>query len=317
MARLRMCLLGFILIFLLPLSVSAQTDVPAQWSVAAKLKRLINSHTSFEFGNPLPPGQVPLSRLEFPLDSWWGGIGVSRTSSLWSFNLEVLSNLCGEADGMMKDSDWENGNLPRIKTTYSESGCRIDPSYQALADVDLQVGEWLNLPAWISLAPLVGVRYHYFDLVAHDTTQWDLTGVTPTIYLAGDTLTFEQTYWQYLLGLRCRFDLGPKKGLPLLELKAQVDWAYVDAHNEDHHLLRGDRITLEDTTGDAWHGTLGLRAGLGPDWTLGMEAEYLRIRTKGSHCLLYNSRGIDYTWDNGVSVWSDQKSVFLSLEYLF
>lgn len=39
------------------------------WQFEIKQKTLINSHTSYEFGNPDPPYQQPLSRLEFPVNS--------------------------------------------------------------------------------------------------------------------------------------------------------------------------------------------------------------------------------------------------------
>ncbi len=308
------------LLMLLAASVPAPAAGPAQWSVAAKAKFLADAHTSYEFGNPLSPGQVPLSRLEFPLQSWWGGLGVARRGGRWWFDLELYTNLTGELPGLMKDSDWDDEESPSTRTIYSESSCRMRRSYIGEASLGLEVADWLGLPSRLSLGPVTGVRHQYFDLVTHDGTQWQAGGADGTAEtpLPGDGIAFDQTYWQYFLGLRATLDLQPRPDAPVLELSLQGDWAYVDAHNEDHHLLReGNRRTIENTRGDAWHLGLGLRAGLGRDWVLGLAAEYLKIHTTGSHQLLNNALDLDHTFDRGVTVWSEQISFTLSLEYLF
>jgi hypothetical protein len=49
----------------------------------------------------------------------------------------------------------------------------------------------------------------------------------------------------------------------------------------------------------------------------GVEAEYLLIQTTGFHRWANGLYAVDMNWDNGVKVWSEQKSVMMSLEYLF
>jgi hypothetical protein len=75
-------------------------------SLGVKAKRFTGSHTSFEFGNPFPPSQSPLSRLEFPLDSWWAGVELRLNFPRFSLGTEGLANLSQEADGLMRDTDW-------------------------------------------------------------------------------------------------------------------------------------------------------------------------------------------------------------------
>ena len=106
---------------LLCLSAGASAQEQNQWRVEAKLKRLISSHTSFEFGYPLPPRYAPLSRLQFPLASWWGGAAVSYGTARWTAHLEAFTNLSSEAHDKMKDSDWEYGDLPQ----YSDHLFRV------------------------------------------------------------------------------------------------------------------------------------------------------------------------------------------------
>lgn len=144
-------------------------------SLGVKVKRLDNSHTSYEFGDLFPPYVAPISRLEFPLDSWWTGGELRASFPRFSMGIEVLTNARGDAGGRMYDSDWDN-NDPDLMTTFSASRCRMEQGYMAGADVDMEVSDWLNLPQWFSLRPVVGMRYQYFRLVAHNGIQYDLTG---------------------------------------------------------------------------------------------------------------------------------------------
>jgi hypothetical protein len=49
----------------------------------------------------------------------------------------------------------------------------------------------------------------------------------------------------------------------------------------------------------------------------GIEADYLNIETTGSHRLTNDVFGIDMNVDNGVKVWSEQRSLSFILEYSF
>ena len=71
LGRRRIVLLASLL-FALPTASQA-----ADWSVDLVSKRYTGSHTSYEFGNPEPPMQAPLSRLEFPMNAWFGGVAVA------------------------------------------------------------------------------------------------------------------------------------------------------------------------------------------------------------------------------------------------
>ena len=145
-------------------------------SFGFKTERMIASQTSYEFGNPFPPYQAPLSRLEFPLDSWWAGATVRASFPRFSMGAEVLTNIASDLDGHMKDSDWTDDPQPDTKTIYGVTKCRLEQSYMVRTDIDLKVSDWLGLPEWFDLRPVAGFRYQQFNLMAHDGTQWDLTG---------------------------------------------------------------------------------------------------------------------------------------------
>ena len=300
--------------------LAADSANPGDWSVDLVSKRYTGSHTSYEFGNPEPPMQAPLSRLEFPMNAWFGGIAVSGRFERFSVSGEILRNISSSSTGVFQDSDWTGDNAPTsVKDIYSESSMRIEPSYMARLDVDMRVGDWAGLPAWLDVRPVVGVRWQDLNFVAHDGVQsYPASPGAAVDVLPGDAIRFNQTYWQYFLGARMAYDVGRHVDLPGLKLSGQVDWAYVTGDNRDHHLLRpGRRITYEDTRGSAWHAIVGLSAPLGPDWNLGLAFEYLRIESTGTHRWTDSQLNADQRWDNGVKVWSEQKSVNLKLQYVF
>ncbi len=317
-----MLMLLFFLVAVAPPAISAMEQGPVirisdHLTVGMTAQRLFASHTSYEFGNPLAPTQNPLSRLEFPLDSWWAGVELRATFPRVSFGGEALTNLSRDTERLMQDSDWEDEENPRHKTTFSKSRCRLEPSYVIRADMDLRVSDWLGLPAWLDLRPVVGVRRQRFSLVTHDGVQWDVEAPEP-ISLPGDGITFEQVYSHYFLGLRAGLDLGKYVELKSLAALLQIDWAYVEGRNRDHHLLRdGERFTYEDTYGQAWHGSIGLRAGLTERLSLAAEADFLTISTTGSHRLVNPLFGIDFIFSDGVKAWSDQSRISLQLRYSF
>lgn len=303
-----------------PLFAAEEMPIPLtnHLSMALKTKRFFSSHTSYEFGNPFPPYQAPLSRLEFPLNSLWGGAEVRANFSRFSLGVEAFRNLSGEADGMMRDSDWDDENMPNLRTIYSESKCRMKASHMVIADMDVQVADLLGAPQWFRLRPVIGFRWQDFNLVTHDGVQTAIDDPDAPLLLPGDGVRFSQTYWQYFIGLRSDIDAGRFIDVSGLNLLMQLDWAYVEAKNVDHHLLKtGRRFTYEDSYGQSWHAAFRLKKAIYESLSLNVGAEYLRIDTAGSHRLVNAPMDIDFSLSNGVKVWSEQASIFLSLEYRF
>ncbi len=298
----------------------APKEVPEKpWSVDLRTKYYFKSHTSYEFGNPFPPRQAPLSRLEFPMNSWWAGAEARRSIGRFSVGIEALRNVSSEANGVFKDSDWTNNANPNVRTIYSESDCRLDPSYSFRADLDMKVSDWLRLPARFDLRPVVGFRWQRLAFVTHDGTQYSSENNTYRVdALPGDGIRFDQTYWQSFLGVKAEYDLGKPLNLSRLKVRCQVDWAYVEGKNQDHHLLRaGNRFTYENTTGDALHASIGVKMGLTKNINMGVEFDYLRIQTTGTHRWVESVSPTDMSWNNGVKVWSEQMNLMLNVEYVF
>jgi hypothetical protein len=318
-----------------PLPALAEPEMPvlAQppaegFFLGPKLRRLVASHTSYQFGDPDNRQINPLSRLEFPLDSWWGGLEVGYGHPHYSWRLELMTNISRDTDGgKFKDSDWERPASPGVLTTYSDSQIRLKPSLTLDSSVDYSLRQHVNLPQGLDLRPVIGLRYQRYTFETYDGVQISRpegqdNWVTDAV-LGGEYIWFRQEFLQSYLGLR----LSAEVPLPRLlgagrkaEVSLQGDWAYVVGANRDHHLLRGDRITEEHTTGDAWHASLGLKVPLGQVAFLGLSGDYLRIRTTGQHDFFPSAQeggGDPESWDHGVKVWSDQYSLTLFLEIPF
>lgn len=292
------------------------------WSVELYVKRYFVSHTSYEFGNPYPPFQEPLSRLEFPMNTWWAGGEFRIRFSRFSAGAEVSATVPMESDLSFKDSDWSDTEYFWIKDIYSQAQCRLQPSYMARVDVDLKIGDWLKMPVWFDLRPVAGVRWQYLDFLVHNGVQtypapWSNAPPEP---LPGNIIHFKQTYWHYFLGIKAVYDMEKHIRFPRLKVIGQLDGAYVDGNNSDEHLLRGDggsRMTYERTIGGALHASLGIKVGLTENISAGFEIDYLRIHSTGSHQWQHDVYGIDQSWDNGVKVWSDQAGMMMNVEYRF
>ncbi len=314
--------IGVVLAFLLAAVLApgrglAETDDP-DWTVTLKTKFLFNSHTSYEFGNPFSPFQSPLSRLEFPLESVWAGGEIRRRLGRLSVGVEYLSSVSDQDAGTFRDSDWDDEETPTRLSIYSESQCRLRPSWQVAADIDVQVADLVTLPAGFGVRPMLGFRFQRFSFMAHDGTQYTydaygrVDGVDP---MPGDSISFKQDWYQLVAGLRLGYEWDRPPVLHRIAITSQVDWSYVFGRNLDRHLLRGDRTTREKTAGNAWHATLGVMFGLTESLDLGVEGEYLCIDTRGSHT--WRDEGQSMTWSHGVRVWSEQSSVSVKVAYRF
>ncbi len=273
---------------------------------AIGIKKFINSYTSYQFSNPLPPFQDPLSRLEFPIDQWFLGLSGKYETRLWAARAEGWVNLSRESGLKMQDSDWDDDADPTQKTIFSESACRLNKGL--LFDTYLAIS--MPWTVFSSVKPLLGYRYQYFYFTTHDGAQADLAG--NVLDLPGDGIDFKQTFNHVYFGgvFNTSFNLGPTSSIfPTLDLELEVDYALIHAKNEDLHLLRiGDRVTTENTGGHCWHFyvSMGLfRKGV---LSAGVEGDFKRLLTDGDHNLSNSLFQLNLSF-NGSKVWSDQASI--------
>jgi outer membrane protease len=280
----------------------------------AGLRKYVNSFTSYQFANPYPPGQDPLSRLEFPIDQWFFALKTGYAGPGWSAEIYGLTNITGVSRAMMQDSDWTDGDNPGQKTVFSESHCKMNGGFV----VDLKVEAAWRFNPESRFRPLAGWRVQRFSFTTFDGIQFE-QGAAP-LELPGEGIEFKQTFYHYYGGAAFRhaFDGGRYTFLlPRMTLDMAVDYGFVTAGNEDLHLLRtGHRVTRENTRGHVWHASLKATFLYTPDILMELEGEFMRVVSHGSHQLTNPVEFLDISWD-GAKVWSDQASVSMTAQISF
>ena len=293
--------------------IAPPSDVPT-YRQSICLRKYINSFTSYQFPNPFPPGQDPLSRLEFPIDQWFVGLLVEHRAAWWALGAQASANLSRNSASRMQDSDWDDETDVSQKTIFSESRCRLNRG--RLFDAYLVIGPPQR--TLFSVRPLIGYRYQYFFFTTHDGYQAEISGGASD--LPGDGIDFEQIFSHLYFGAVSVGDInlnGILPHLPSVRVSCQIDYAAVRALNEDLHLMRaGERITTENTRGHCWHGALGIGIRVRDTINFWVAGDFKRIKTNGSHQLTNRLLGVDFSFD-GSNVWSDQASLSAGAEFAF
>lgn len=275
------------------------------------VKKFFNSFTSYQFPNPFPPGQDPLSRLEFPIDQWFLGLQHEYLAQSWSFLPQLWVNVSRDSGLKMQDSDWADDLLPLQKTIFSESGCRLNRGLIFDASVTTSPPDWARF-----VRGVIGWRYQHFFFTTHDGYQAEFNHGAGD--LPGDGIEFQQTFYQFYFGANVRGGLNlalVRDFLPQILVGLQVDYALVNAKNEDLHLLRaGNRITTENTIGHCWHVFAGMSLICGDSFNARFEADFKRLITHGDHKLSNLALNIAFS---GSRVWSDQLSCTFLGEFIF
>lgn len=282
------------------------------WNVDYRVRRLFNSSTSYEFGTPLefPDPFAPLSRLTFALDSTWHGLQLGWERRTWRLRCEWLTPMQQQIDGVMADYDWnidEPTNDPSRLDSLTHSSLRWNTGHMLDLGGEFMLRDTL-FGSRVEFWPTGGFRFQRFDITAYDL-YFLVPAYGPDLSLSAvDVLTFDQRYYVGYFGgqLRRRWTVGQ---IPI-DVQLQADMGPAAGHNIDHHLLReGERYTIQETRGIAWHLGLNLDVRLTRYVGLGLQADYAELRTTGSHRLLNEPLDMDWTWTNGVVVASDQLSL--------
>ncbi len=286
----------------------------ANWQYSIGVKKFFNSYTSYQFPNPFPPEQNPLSRLEFPIDQWFYGGDYIYNSSFWTAQLDAWGNINQEGRANMQDSDWDQEDQPSQKSVFSESKSKLKRSWL----IDFRILFKPDISLFRIVQPVVGTRYQTFSFVTHDGYQGSLDGYNTA--LPGEGIEFDQTFYQYYLGALINTKVntaGIFRSLPTTDLTVTLDYAVVTAKNQDLHLLReGERITNENTSGHCWHAEATASLMIRQNIKALIDVDFKRIITNGGHQLTNSFFSVDFSF-SGSRVWSDQLSVAASAELIF
>ncbi|MGA2797855.1 MAG: omptin family outer membrane protease [Thermoguttaceae bacterium] len=295
-------------------------DPGQEWYANVEFQRMYG-YTSYQFGTgPGGPQFAPLSKLNYSLDSDWIGLKVGLLRNDWDVHFEWLTPMMRQIDGVESDYDWSGPN--RAAASLSKSSERWNDGQKLELEADYKYSDCiLNMP--IEVWPLAGFRFQRFDMTAYNGVQIINDRTIPNLPNPGDTfpgdgLTLNQQYYMGYIGAQLRRTIESRSGR-LIDLLFQFDYGGVGGYNVDHHLRRsgGDRFTMESTGGDEFHVALVCDIPLSDRLNLGLQADYTRIRTTGSHHLIWNSQNIDETWDNGVLVKSEQTALTAYLQYVW
>ncbi len=297
------------------MSRQGKVNVPKNWELDIGTKRFVASHTSYEFGEAGGDFTKPLSRLEFPVNTWWMNFNLRRTCPRWSIGGRAGLSVNRNSNNWMEDSDWATSGSLNYLTNYSRSYNDVRQAFLFGGDIDVNISDWLRLPPSFEVRPLFTFQYQRFKVMAHDGVQWNYVPGTSEP-LNGDAISFRQDWYTYMIGLRGAYSRDLNKHITI-KLKGEADWGPAFGYNEDHHLLRGNRFTYERTSGAALYFLTGLDMTVSKAVTLGVGVDYLWIRTSGTHRWWDPDDSADQSWSDGVKAWSDQLGLSAHLSYAF
>lgn len=308
---------------------AGRLDLPKNWEFDFGMQRFVMSHTSYEIGNPNAPFQKPLSRLEFPLNTWWLDFRLRRTCPRWSIGGRAGLRVATNTDGRMKDSDWENPANTDMLTTYSEGACNLDEGHHFRGDVDVNISDWLGLPKGFEVRPLCAFQFQRLILVDHDAVQWGvgnydtetddmgLDGAISAMALPGNTIRFRQDWYLYQIGLRGTYTHDLNKHLAV-KVRGEADWGPAVGFNEDQHLVRpGIMVGYIKSSGNSLYFSTALEMVIIKTITLGIGMDYSFIRTTGETRHYNGPTGENSKWPDGVKAWSDQTGLNAYVSYAF
>ncbi len=296
-------------------------DLPVGFRAALGVRQYLNSFTSYQFPSPGTPLN-PLSRLEWPWEQLYGVLKLGWGYRTYDLNFEGSTTLSALSRLRSQDSDWENDENPRQKTTFSSGQAKP-------RGWTFDVSTTVPLPGFYRLKGIAGYRAQQFNFTATGGAQWsiwdDEEGFVPRygVDLPGPGIEFSQAYKHWYGGgvAAGEFDLSSfSRYLPSSMLvRVQGDFGIVTGNNHDQHLRRTDflgrpqdRHTYETTSGHSWHLNLMTEFRVSDRLRLDIEADFMTVRTKGSHHWtawsdafndIFNT---DLSW-NGAQAWSEQK----------
>ena len=296
-------------------------DIPKNWEFNVEAKRYIESHTTYEFGNPSAPYTKPLSRLKFPMNTWWMNFDLRRTLPRWSVGGHGGLCLSTRSDGWMQDWDWTSVGSANIMSNYGKGYCHILDSFQFGGDVDVNISDWLRLPPGLEMRPLFAFRFQRLAFLDHDGEQYDYLPAYDNYGFVGDSIRFRQDWYTYMIGMRGSYSVKLSKHATV-KIKGEADWGPALGYNLDEHLRRNGRLTTENSVGNALYFLAGVDMVIAKTVTIGVGVDYMFIRTSGSHRWFDPAppapdAPIDASTRDGVNVWSDQLGLTMHASYAF
>jgi hypothetical protein len=284
------------------------TDKCRVWTVDWVVAPMFSSRTWYQFGDPRY-GYSPLSKLDWDINTVWTGIRFGVESEKVGIHFQWLTPMQRKIAGEMLDYDWMTPTNPNQLDSLTSSETRWNDGQMLELQGEFQLAQCLfGLP--IELWPLAGFKFQRFNMTGYDSTY--LISPNPNVpvgsFLPGDAITFNQQYYVAYFGGQLRSTLNPCGKRPIT-LTFQGDGGPAWGYNVDHHLLQGERYTMEKTQGGAFHFALIGEVPVTRCVSVGVQADYTGIYTSGTHHLVDENQGLDLSWDDGVEANSEQMMI--------
>lgn len=165
------------------------------------------------------PDQNLKAKLIFPFD--FNTLDVVYTHKFNLFDIKVnAAFVLNDKTTTGKDYDWHNDNL----TVFSNSDNKIDK----YTDFGLEVSKDI----WNKLRALVGFNYKKIDMYWSNTYQEDLINDS-TSSIQGETLKYQQKFYQYSLGLNYKNEIYHD-----IVIELEPSLVYASIESKDTHILR-------------------------------------------------------------------------------
>lgn len=291
-------------------------NIPKNWEFSVGMERYIASNTSYEIGLNEPPWTKPLSRLVFPVNTWWMTFDLRRTCPRWSIGAKTGFSVNHNSNKFMTDTDWETVGSGDFVTNYSKNYCDVMGAFLFRGDVDVNISDWLNLPPSMELRPLFAFQYQRYSLMVYDGFSWDYQKGTYSVD-SGNFISFRQDWYLYMIGLRGSYNLDLSKYMTI-KLKGEADWGPALGYNADHHERReGDLWGFINSSGNALYFLTGVDMTVSKTITIGIGIDYLWIRTSGQLHDLNIPKGKDEWSSDDVKSWSDQLGLTAHVSFAF
>ena len=214
------------------------------------------------------------SKLIFPFN--YSSLDLEYEHKLNHFNINIiLSFLLNSKVEKGEDYDWQNNTL----TVYSQSNNKIDKYYS--------IGVMLNKNLNNELDFFLKFNYNILDMYWSNTYQEDYIKNNKE-YILGNTLKFQQKFYEYYLGLGYRHNISKNT---YLKLKPSLVFAYVNT--KDTHILR-NFYTIQNAKAFGYEIGFELNYKLTVKSYLKISISHLNIKDKNVEMSYYNSLNEKY-----------------------